>query len=511
MMIYGTNDLVAGDKIKGYVQGQLYLYNGLPEVASPVFNVETVSSGNAVTPVEVGAADLVANPLKYVSQYVVVKPAKFAEDAEVTSKVNVNFTVGNTELVLRNNFVVEFGVEADKAYGVAGLVTIYNSTVQLYPTKEEDIAEITGGDLAYLEALASIENGKYYRIFTEVDGQKYYVTEAGGLTNAVDDGGIFTFTKATGGALMEYGWKIDSGSKRFTNPPLSNNVANLTPGAFATTTGNRNDWEAQVLFLSDGKYAIRSCNTTPATSSWGDAGRTFWTWAVEEAVVPQYTYDQVYLWELEGPLTPIQVTYELYESDGTTKVSSVTKKQDAGSEISVPADMTSHFAYTYTTEGTIGEENCTIKVIRTFKEGVVHALEGLSNAKAYTIRCDRGAFLTKDNHLASTAHSSLKSAEATNFAVINYEEHYYLYSVADKKFVTNNGALADMPNNGVEDALIMDPKTDPYFLCYFTIGGTNNGLNTNGNDPYGYVINTWMNADPGNLYYMIEAADFLSS
>ena len=54
----------------------------------------------------------------------------------------------------------------------------------------------------------------------------------------------------------------------------------------------------------------------------------------------------------------------------------------------------------------------------------------------------------------------------------------------------------------------MEAKTDPYFFSYFTVEGTNRGLNTNGNDPYGYVINTWMTADAGNQYYLIEAADF---
>ena len=517
LMIYGTNNLVAGDKIKGYVQGQLYTYNGLPEIASPNFNVETVSSENMVTPVEISAADLAANPLKYVSQYVKVKPARFEEDAEVASKVNLNFTVGNVALVLRNNFVLEFGVEASKAYEVAGMATIYNGTVQLYPTKEEDIAEVSGEELAYYDALAAIEDGKDYNIFTEVDGQKYYVTVDGKLSNAADDGGIFTFKKVTGGAYKQYGWKIDSGSKRFTNPPLSNNVANLKPGAFATTTGDRNDWEAQVLFLADGKYAIRSCNTAHGTSSWADAGRTYWTWAVNEAVTPEYTYDQVYQWEIEGPLATVKVTYALYDVDGTEPISTATKKQKANSEVEVPGDMTSGFAYNYTVEGTVGEGDCTIKVVRTFKEGVVHSLADLSNNKAYTIRCDRGALLTKDDHVASTAHGSLSGAEAGLFAIINHEDHYYLYSVADKKFMTFDptlspdgarGPLADAPTHGTEDAIVLEAKTDPYFFAYFTAGGTNYGFNTNGNDPYGYVINTWMTADQGNQYYMIEAADF---
>ena len=377
------------------------------------------------------------------------------------------------------------------------------------------VKPIAEEELPYEKALANIQDGAYYRISTEAGDKKYYVTEAGGLTDAKDDGGIFSFTKVTGGAFKEYGFYIDNGSKRFTNPPLSNNMANLTPGAFATSTNNRKDWEAQVIFMNaQNQIAIRSCNTAHGTSSWADAGRTFWTWAVEEAPVPQYTYDTTYVWRIEGPLTPIQVTYELYEADGETKVSSTTKKQEANGNVSVPADMTANFAYNYAVTGTVGAEDCTIKVVRTFKAGVVHKLEELSNAKAYTIRCDRGALLTKDGYMASTAHSSLKKAEAANFAVISYEDNYYLYSVDDKKFVTNSGELADIPVNGVNDAICMTAQTDPYFMYYFCVGTSdegnaiNYGLNTNGNDPYGYVINSWMNADPGNKYYMVEAADF---
>lgn len=423
-----------------------------------------------------------------------------------------DFPVALKEGYVYQNIVV---LSAQLVKGEEVIATYDGAPAQLHWIQ---VPAATDPEAAYEAALAAIEDGKDYRIFTEVNGEKYYVTVDGNLTNAVADGGIFTFTKVTGGALYNTGIQISSGSKRFTNPPLANDVANLTSGVFATSTNNRVDWETQVLFKNAyDQYAIRSCNTQPATSSWGDAGRTFWTWAVEEAVTPQYTYDQVYLWQIEGPITTINVTYQLYESDGTTKVSAVTKKQEANSEISIPADMTTVLAYDYTTEGTIGEEDCTIKVIRTFKEGVVHSLDDLSNEKAYTIRCVRGALLTKDDHLASTAHSSLTSAEAADFAIISYEDNYYLYSIADSKFVTFDptlspeGArapLAEILAHGVEDAIVLQPQTDPFFLASFTAGGTNYGLNTNSNDPYGYVVNTWMTADDGNQYYIIEAGEF---
>ena len=363
-------------------------------------------------------------------------------------------------------------------------------------------------DTEYEAALAAIGDGGNYFISTDVEGTKYYITADGKLTNTRANGCIFAFTKVEGNGYRQYGYYIDGGN-RFTNANLSSDKAVLNISNYSTSTNNRNTWEAQVLFLKDGKYAIRATNAAYGESSWADAGRVFFSWKVEDVAIPQYTYDQVYLWEFEA-VTPITVTYKLVESDGVTEVSSVAQKQEANSEVNIPSSLVNNFIYDYAASGTVGGEDCVITVTRTFKSGMVHALTDLSNAKAYTIRCDRGAFLTKDGHLASTAHGSLKAAEATNFAIINFEDKYYLFSVADGKFVLKDGALADEVDD-TEDAVIMDAKTDPYFLYYFKINGTNNGLNTNGNDPYGYVINTWMTADAGNQYYMIEAADFDAS
>ena len=365
-------------------------------------------------------------------------------------------------------------------------------------------------DAEYDAAIAAIQEGGVYRIKTVANETPYYVTTAGALTSDKDKAGFFTLTKTTGGALKSVGIRIDSGTDRFTNPPLSNNVANLKPGSFSHSTGDRADWERQVLFLNeDGKFAIRSCNTQPATSSWGDAGRTFWTYAVADVVTPCYTYDAAFVWELDGPLTAVNVSYKLVESDGTQVGNVVSAKQEANSKINVPASFTSSFLYNYDIDGTIGEEDCTITITRIMKKGTVHSLTDLSNAKTYNIGCERGVFLTKNNYLASTGHGSLKAADPTEFAVISYEDNYYLYSVADKMFVTNTGALSEMPVKGVNDAVVMTPKADPLFLYTFKINETTQyGLNTNGNDPYGYVINSWVTADAGNQYFMIEVADF---
>ena len=572
----------------------------------------------------------------------------------------------------------------------------------------------------YEAALAAIQDDAVYLIKTDVSGTTYYVTTAGTLTSVKDEAGVFIITKTAGGAFGT-GFRIDGGGTRFTNAPKSGDNAVLDVANYSTTTGDRVDWERQILFLKEGKYAIRSCNTEYAESGWNDCGRTFWTYTSGDAVTPHYSYDPAYIWEfdkdealnqkyeasktvqswpffvqsaaglvkeaskyvsnakepsegsyealldddyttffhsawsvsvedahylqaelstatqniqfyfkkrsqnnnnrpttivvsasndgtnftevttldsgfpteesvidytsnvvdlgaaykyvrftvtatnsgskfftfsefyifpgvnndvaatfntytakswkdltetdiatitttdqtLKAAFSTVNVTYELYDSDGETLLGSKTVVQEPNSEVEIPGSLVTQTQFfNYTASGTIGTSDCTIKVVRTLKPGFVGALADLSNNKTYYVSCDRGKLLTKDGYLASTAHSSLTEAEPSTFAILNYEDNYYLYSVADSKFVTNDGALAGNliadGFHGLGDALVMVPNTVPYFL--FKFNTVDHVLNTNGNDPYGYVINGWADSyggpDQGNLYYMVADADF---
>jgi len=152
---------------------------------------------------------------------------------------------------------------------------------------------------------------------------------------------------------------------------------------------------------------------------------------------------------LQEGVPTVNVTYDPYESDGTTKVNSVVKEQEENSAIDIPSSLTAPTYYDYATEGTIGTENCTIKVTRTLKSGYVISLDGLSNSKCYNIRNNRGTWAvgsgaTVINSTVELGLAFLASDTKQQFAFIKYDDAtddsndgYYLYSVSESKFASS--------------------------------------------------------------------------
>ena len=157
----------------------------------------------------------------------------------------------------------------------------------------------------YLRALNTIEHGECYRVFTMYNGQKYYVTADGHLSTNVNDAPAFEFVKVAG-EEYDYGFKLKNGDTYFTNPAELSEEA-LTNGHLNTTTNDsRNTWEAQVFFLNtQGKYAIRSTNSSSSDdhTSWGWVGSAFWT--VNEGPKAEYSWDMNYVWQLETVTYPV--------------------------------------------------------------------------------------------------------------------------------------------------------------------------------------------------------------
>ena len=209
----------------------------------------------------------------------------------------------------------------------------------------------------------------------------------------------------------------------------------------------------------------------------------------------------------------VDVTYTLYESDGTTPVTpakSTTVLQDKNSDVNVPSSLISDLSYTYATIGTIGTEDCTIKVVRTRRTAITD-LNNLSNNKSYVISCNRGGLSTYNGYLASPTKTSLGVTDK-KFAIISYKSKYYLYSIEDSKYVTYSSAQeAPLANIlSTSDAISFTSITSPQFALLFD-GSTSKYLNSSASYTYGIVINNWGGTskwDGGNQYTIYEAEDF---
>ncbi len=133
-----------GQKVNTTVKGQLYLYNGLPEIAvTSVESTEKLSEGNAVTPTVVEIADLTADPMKYSNMLVTIEEASYL--ATAFENRNVGIIQDGEEAVVRDNWSIATTAEFDvnEVYDITGFVAIYVkdnvTTVQLYPRTIEDL------------------------------------------------------------------------------------------------------------------------------------------------------------------------------------------------------------------------------------------------------------------------------------------------------------------------------------------------------------------------------------
>ncbi len=154
-----------------------------------------------------------------------------------------------------------------------------------------------GPNTDYFRALAAIDNGTVYRVFTEVDGTRFYLTADGYLSSEVSQGGVFTFSRVKGQAYA-YGFNLQNAY--FSNPPVEGNPT-LNNGHIATNTQKRNTWEAQVFFLNaEGKYAVRATNAAGGTSGWAVNADTYWVVnSGTDAPKAEYGTAATYVWQLE--------------------------------------------------------------------------------------------------------------------------------------------------------------------------------------------------------------------
>lgn len=325
---------------------------------------------------------------------------------------------------------------------------------------------LTSTNSAYLIRFKSVGEGTYNIQFAN----GYWID---GNLNAANfnTAGTYAFYNCNGGSGSYFAWNLNSKSGSIVdNNAAGNNLAFWSSGEVSNTSGN-NVW---------------------------------------------YMYET----EVEVPASTIDVTYAQYV-DGAATGTTFTETVLPNSAINVPSSFYtgySSLAYDYSTSGTIADADVTIQVNIDRKSDVKLPAE-LSNSKKYQIICERGGLSTYYDEansrtvLASPVKTEL-GVSAKEFAILNYDSKYYLYSVSDSKFVTYQAAqiapLADMIT-GTSDAIAFSQTTNSVFVIRFD-NDTNKNLNSSVDYTYGIVINDWgsytSDWDGGCQYVIKEVGDF---
>ena len=213
-------------------------------------------------------------------------------DAEVVKLVNVEgdqLNLYTTEAIAVTEGTLRIGVKSVAPLAARWFVAD-NFKLTLVKTIADD-------QISYYSALNAIQDGASYRVFTVKDENKYYLNTAGVLVSDVKKAASFTFNAVkVSGTLYETGWNLGC---KFTNPSLSNGSSGSiqNKGNIIVGSNDRNDWERQVFFLQDGKFAVRATNANSA--NWG--ANTYWD-VIDVATLPQagYSLEPSYVWEIEA-------------------------------------------------------------------------------------------------------------------------------------------------------------------------------------------------------------------
>ncbi|MCH5176382.1 MAG: chitobiase/beta-hexosaminidase C-terminal domain-containing protein, partial [Prevotellaceae bacterium] len=170
-LLFGTTGVKAGDKLAGTATGDLYLYNGLPEMAlTSADGITVVSSGNEVSVPVYELGDVQGNGMRY-SNLLVKFDGVYFNASALTDK-NVSIEQDGNEVTLRDNFNLLTGVEFDTEalYTFTAIVAIYNGAVQLYPINRADFVTEAPYDF--------VGDGTAENPYTVADVQHFDVTTA---------------------------------------------------------------------------------------------------------------------------------------------------------------------------------------------------------------------------------------------------------------------------------------------------------------------------------------------
>ena len=246
-LFYGSNlGLNAGEIITGSVTGQLYTYNGLPEMSLSAngISAQVVSEGNLVAWPTIAAADL----QNYINIPVTIENAVFVEAG---SGKNLTFKVGEETLSVYNNWSIDVeALEADKTYTLTGVGSVYSqnetTTYQLYLVSFEEKTAEEG--YVYRDFAVQLTNADIFA--TDVNKFGVKVAEDGTYTATAFDDETANFTvNAARFNDASHGWV----NCEFTIPVQGPVKVGLGNCLYGTQDGTITDAEGNVTALTVGK------------------------------------------------------------------------------------------------------------------------------------------------------------------------------------------------------------------------------------------------------------------
>ena len=143
-LLYGTNglpeDLKVGDVLQGTLFGDLYTWNGLPELVPSSNNTALkVSENMTIEANTVELSDLLADPASNVS--LLVKVESFMIDGTALTDKKVNINQYGDEAVMFDQFQVLTGVtfDPDAEYTATFITTVRDGVLQLCPINRDEL------------------------------------------------------------------------------------------------------------------------------------------------------------------------------------------------------------------------------------------------------------------------------------------------------------------------------------------------------------------------------------
>lgn len=201
--LYGYT-ATAGQTIKGGYTAVITYYNGTYEICPKETPAAAVDGGTIPDPVALTVSQLTS---EYQCYYAVLNKVNFSE-ATPSTRTDFTGTCEDTEVAFYNNFTLD----AQEAgwYNVTGIVNVYNSNVQFYPTAYETTTEPTVtacADPVFTPAQGQVASGTVVTVTCATEGATFVYT--------VDDGEVltadfpFTYTVTQDVVIEGYATKTD--------------------------------------------------------------------------------------------------------------------------------------------------------------------------------------------------------------------------------------------------------------------------------------------------------------